>query len=846
MRKYLSILAMIVWLCLPVFTAQNEKALTGTTCPGAGCLNIDSAGAGTMGVQIEGTFVGTLQFEQTVDGTNWKTWPVLPNGSTSSVTSATAPGLWSGTIAGTKQVRVRLSAYTSGTATVSTVTAQARAVGASGGGSSNPFDQDLNTTDNSKFRSLVLNGGATGEREGTIGFSDEIVGVHFPEERAAQIQGKPDASSLNMALYTADMSLDYGYLDFTRDGDSAITFEVGAVVAGSEYLALRLSGQGGQFGFLEDGYNTPNVPFTFRQSLITPDVPDAVVNIYDNGSGKDSLLDVATEGSTLFRGWNTTAFPAREDSYFVQMNNSGLLTVGMGVGSFEIIPGGAVGNAGYDSGIVTYVGDIKIAATADLLDPDASVITQGGTPGSETVTYVLVGHTPLGYYTGHGADSITETSNATLDSDNYNIISWPASQGAISYDIYRVGGGPDQGLIAGERTLDDFPFRDTGLSGDDSDPPTTNTTGHVYVGAPLDVIRSITISLPNSNDYAVKSFNATWSASDFWGWYVGNDGTFNLSSNDDYTRPLVLYNPLTVSDSVTFGSALSGGSSSIYGNDDVYNDAIVPLFTWSSDDGNPTVTMGDANTFGDLVVGGADGGIYSTYGLPFGTPAHPATIRADTITAVYAASDVASFTNSSTLFGAQTVVSIRSVGDGGIDDVSILRFYLHNGAINTALMAIDDGAAGAPIVFADHNFMVAGLGRPWGMSVFASLPVCEGSITAGMVVPGGSSLIYDSATATIGATVTGGGSNLVLATCVGDEFGSKWVVASTLSAGGVINGVPQMPTVHVAGLPTCNSGAEGKLYEVDDALLPAALAIVASGGAVHVGVRCNGTNWIVF
>lgn len=56
----------------------------------------------------------------------------------------------------------------------------------------------------------------------------------------------------------------------------------------------------------------------------------------------------------------------------------------------------------------------------------------------------------------------------------------------------------------------------------------------------------------------------------------------------------------------------------------------------------------------------------------------------------------------------------------------------------------------------------------------------------------------------------------------------------------------QLTTVHVADLPTCNGGAEGQLYEVDDALLPAALAIVANGGAQHVGVRCNATNWIVF
>jgi hypothetical protein len=49
----------------------------------------------------------------------------------------------------------------------------------------------------------------------------------------------------------------------------------------------------------------------------------------------------------------------------------------------------------------------------------------------------------------------------------------------------------------------------------------------------------------------------------------------------------------------------------------------------------------------------------------------------------------------------------------------------------------------------------------------------------------------------------------------------------------------------VAGLPTCNGAAEGTRSQVNNALAPAALSTVAGGGAVHVSVYCNGTNWIV-
>lgn len=56
---------------------------------------------------------------------------------------------------------------------------------------------------------------------------------------------------------------------------------------------------------------------------------------------------------------------------------------------------------------------------------------------------------------------------------------------------------------------------------------------------------------------------------------------------------------------------------------------------------------------------------------------------------------------------------------------------------------------------------------------------------------------------------------------------------------------PQRPSVTVAGLPTCNSGAQGLMYFVTNALGPVALSAVVGGGAVAVGVTCNGTTWIV-
>ena len=79
--------------------------------------NADVRGFGALAIQVTGTFVGTVTFEGTVDGSTWVAMQFIPIGGGAGVTSVTAPGIVRAECAGYRLVRARVSAYTSGTIT---------------------------------------------------------------------------------------------------------------------------------------------------------------------------------------------------------------------------------------------------------------------------------------------------------------------------------------------------------------------------------------------------------------------------------------------------------------------------------------------------------------------------------------------------------------------------------------------------------------------------------------------------------------------------------------------------------------------------------------------------------
>ena len=85
-------------------------------------IKATDAGAGgyaILSLQVTGTFVGTVTFECTINGTTWVALEMSSIGASGTLaTTATAPGIWTADVMGLVQVRARVSAWTSGAITV--------------------------------------------------------------------------------------------------------------------------------------------------------------------------------------------------------------------------------------------------------------------------------------------------------------------------------------------------------------------------------------------------------------------------------------------------------------------------------------------------------------------------------------------------------------------------------------------------------------------------------------------------------------------------------------------------------------------------------------------------------
>ncbi len=112
-----------------------------------------------------------------------------------------------------------------------------------------------------------------------------------------------------------------------------------------------------------------------------------------------------------------------------------------------------------------------------LTTPGSPLVSPQGTPGTKTITYKITATNVTGESDASQGTVIT-TGAATLNSTNFNRLTWTAVPQATGYNIYRTqtnGTSPTTIGKIGSATA--TTFDDTGLAGNAATAPTINTSG---------------------------------------------------------------------------------------------------------------------------------------------------------------------------------------------------------------------------------------------------------------------------------------------------------------------------------------------------------------------------------
>lgn len=95
-----------------------RQTATGSLIGPSQSVTLDVGGYGSVGIQVTGTWTGTLGFDASINGTNFEDMQVVPTGGTSAVTTTTINGIWYALAGGLNKVRVFSDALGSGTAVI--------------------------------------------------------------------------------------------------------------------------------------------------------------------------------------------------------------------------------------------------------------------------------------------------------------------------------------------------------------------------------------------------------------------------------------------------------------------------------------------------------------------------------------------------------------------------------------------------------------------------------------------------------------------------------------------------------------------------------------------------------
>ena len=200
--KGAALLVVVLWAApLQAQTVRDTSAnLTSATCPGSGCVDLNVNGLGSAAVQVAGTYSGTLTFKGSVNGAAFNSLGCTSIAAgASAANTTTTTGTFFCPTTGLKALRVEMTTYTSGTASValSAVTGGGGAAGSVSGGAiagdASALKQDEQTA------LLTTIDGDTG----ALGATGD----------AAATQGSTGTISAKLRTLTSQLNTLAGYLD---------------------------------------------------------------------------------------------------------------------------------------------------------------------------------------------------------------------------------------------------------------------------------------------------------------------------------------------------------------------------------------------------------------------------------------------------------------------------------------------------------------------------------------------------------------------------------------------------------------------------------------------------------
>jgi len=362
-KSLLTLIMMLLILAGPAFADTSYSgtlSAAGTTCATSGaCVQFDRiSDNGVMGVQLSGTFTATVQFEGTMDGDNWVSLTAIVPGTLSTATSATAAGAWQVNTGAMKSVRVRCSAYTSGTITVQMNFAKASPNNAAGSASvtgtvdTNILEYNSGAVDGTGLPVKAGSGGLDAQMQD--GSGNALTSATRGSEQALSVQ-LVDGSGTQITTFGGGTQYTEG------DTDATITGTVLMIEASADTIGA---------------VGTANVlPVGDASGSLTVDDGGSPISVDDNGSS----LSVDDGGSTISIDGTLTSI-----TNVVHVDdNSSTLSIDDGASTISI--------DGTLTGITNVVhvddnsGDLSIDDGGNVITVDGTVAaTQSGTWNSQT------------------------------------------------------------------------------------------------------------------------------------------------------------------------------------------------------------------------------------------------------------------------------------------------------------------------------------------------------------------------------------------------------------------------------------------------------------------------------